>query len=162
MSEIVFHAMPTDLVQQLRNGGADAYAMPPERVVATGSGNPCRHCLDMVPEGAGLLILAHRPFPMLQPYAETGPVFLCAEACARWSGDGVPPILTSSVDYLLKGYTADFRICYGTGKVVAQEEVTDYATALLARPEIAFVDVRSARNNCFQCRIGRAGVDLTI
>ncbi|RGP37994.1 DUF1203 domain-containing protein [Pseudotabrizicola alkalilacus] len=155
MSEITFHALPTELVQHLRGGGADAYGMPPERAVSTGSGTPCRHCLDDVPEGAGMLILAHRPFPALQPYAETGPVFLCADACARWSGDGVPPILTCSVDYLLKGYTADFRICYGTGKVVAQAEVAAYAAALLARPEIAFVDVRSARNNCFLCRIGR-------
>jgi len=29
------------------------------------------------------------------------------------------------------------------------------AEDLLARPEIAFVDVRSARNNCFQARIRR-------
>ncbi|MDR7125063.1 DUF1203 domain-containing protein [Pseudotabrizicola sp. 4114] len=160
MSEITFHAMPTDLAHNLRAGGPDAYEMPPEREVSTGSGTPCRHCLNDVSEGAGMLILAHRPFPALQPYAETGPVFLCADACVRWSGQGLPPILTSSVDYLLKGYTADHRICYGTGKVVAQGGVEAYAAALLTRPEIAFVDVRSARNNCFLCRIGRAEVAL--
>ena len=52
------------------------------------------------------------------PYAETGPVFLCADLCTAWSDDGVPQILTTSPDYLVKGYTADDRILYGTGAIV--------------------------------------------
>ena len=103
-----------------------------------------------------MLVLAYRPFDALQPYAETGPIFLCADDCAGWSGPGVPPILTSSPDYLLKGYSEDQRIVYGTGKVVAKGEVEAYAAALLDRDGIAFVDVRSARNNCFQVRIVRS------
>ena len=156
MPMIAFLPLPSDTVARLRNGGADAYGQPPERAVSKGSGNPCRHCLDFVPEGAEMLTLAHRPFCELQPYAETGPIFLCGQACTAWEGEGVPPILTSSPDYLLKGYTADERIRYGTGRVVPRDEVESYAKALLNRPEIAFVDVRSARNNCFQTRIVRA------
>ncbi|MFT4151419.1 MAG: DUF1203 domain-containing protein [Paracoccaceae bacterium] len=155
MPDLIYQPMPTEAARALRAGAADAYGLPAERVIATSTGNPCRHCLDFVPEGAGMLILAHRPFPELQPYAETGPIFLCAADCAAWSGQGVPPILRASPDYLLKGYTADHRICYGTGRVVMRDEVPTYAAALLARAEIAFVDVRSARNNCFQLRIRR-------
>lgn len=102
-----------------------------------------------------MLVLAYRPFDALQPYAETGPIFLCADECKQWSGTGLPPILTSSPDYLLKGYTADQRINYGTGRVVTKHEIETYAAELLDRPEISFVDVRSARNNCFQLRIVR-------
>ncbi|WP_353473750.1 DUF1203 domain-containing protein [Salipiger sp. H15] len=156
MAKIKFLPLPSDTVSALRNGGPDAYGHPPEKAPSEGAGNPCRHCLGFVPEGAEMLILAHRPFDALQPYAETGPIFLCAEDCTAWSGDGIPPILTSSPDYLLKGYTADQRIRYGTGKVVPRDEVEGYAAALLDREEIAFVDVRSARNNCFQLRIVRA------
>lgn len=47
------------------------------------------------------------------------------------------------------------RIRYGTGRVVAKGELAAYAQGLLDDPDIAFVDVRSARNNCFQCRIVR-------
>ncbi len=136
-------------------GGTDAYGCLPERTVSDGPGNPCRCCLDFVPEGAGMLILAYRPFDAAQPYAETGPIFLCADDCAPWSGEGVLPILASSPDYLLKGYTAEQRIRYGTGKVVTREAAPDYAAALLERGDIDFVDVRSARNNCFQLRIRR-------
>lgn len=155
LEHLRFLPLPTDRVTVLRNGGHDAYGRAPEHVRSDGDRNPCRHCLGFVPKGSGMLVLAWRPFDALQPYAETGPVFLCADACKPWHGQDVPPILTSSPDYLLKGYTADQRICYGTGKVVDREDVVTYAAGLLDRDEISFVDVRSARNNCYQVRIVR-------
>lgn len=155
MEKIKFLPLPSDKVKALRAGGRDAYDCPPETAVSDGEGNPCRHCLGFIPKGAGMLILAYRPFDEAQPYAETGPIFLCADECSPWSGAGVPPILESP-DYLLKGYTVDQRIRYGTGKIVARDDIANYAAELLARDEISFVDVRSARNNCFQTRIVRA------
>ncbi|MFE3839052.1 DUF1203 domain-containing protein [Pseudogemmobacter sonorensis] len=155
MTRIRFLPLPTDKVDALRRGGTDAHGLPPERTLSDGSDNPCRHCLDFIPEGAGMLVLAWRPFTRIHPYAETGPIFLCAQDCPAWHGAGRPPIL-SSPDYLLKGYTADERIRYGSGKIVANAGIEAYAAELLADDEIAFVDVRSARNNCFQLRIARA------
>jgi len=100
-----------------------------------------------------MLILAARPFPAPQPYAETGPIFLCGEDCGPWHGEGVPEILTTAPDYLLKGYGADDRIVYGSGKVVPVDQLSAYAASLLEDRRIAYVDVRSSRNNCFQVRI---------
>ena len=151
-----YEALDSDLVRGLRAGGGDAYGNPAERAISDGDGNPCRHCLRFVPKGEEMLILAHRPFGPVQPYAETGPIFLCAEGCARGGGSDVPAILRSSPDYLLKGYSAAERIIYGTGKVVSKDDLPAYAASLLERPEVDFVDVRSARNNCFQLRIRRA------
>jgi hypothetical protein len=156
MSAIRFVPLPTPAVRALQAGGPDAHGMPPERHVSDGEGNPCRHCLREIPAGAGMLVLAWRPFPALQPYAETGPVFLCADPCAAWEGAGVPPVLTTSPDYMLRGYGADGRIVYGTGGVVPSGALAVRAAELLADPGIAFVHVRSARNGCFQCRIDRA------
>ena len=90
---IRFTAIPTETAARLRAGARDANGLPPERHVATGTGNPCRHCLREVPDGAGMLVLAYRPFHVLQPYAETGPIFLCAGPCDRWAGEGLPPAL---------------------------------------------------------------------
>lgn len=143
-------------VAAVRAGGPDAYGLPAERTISDGVRNPCRSCLHDVPEGAKMLILAARPFPDPQPYAETGPIFLCADDCVPWSGMNLPPILTTSPDFLLKGYSHDHRIIYGTGKVVAQSDLESYAGGLLAREDVAYVDVRSSRNNCFQTRITRA------
>ncbi len=155
MNDVKFLPLSSEQVEKLRGGGVDAYGCGPEVVKSDGQGNPCRHCLDFVPKGADMLVVAHRPFDGLQPYAETGPIFLCADGCEAWSGEGVPPILTSSSDYLLKGYTADQRILYGTGKIVLKQNVADYASSLLENRDVTFVDVRSSRNNCFQTRIVR-------
>lgn len=144
-------------VGAVRAGGPDAHGHPAERAVSDGDGNPCRSCLHEVPPGHEMLILAARPFPELQPYAETGPIFLCADPCEPWAREGVPPILCASPDYLLKGYSAHHRIVYGTGRITPAGEVATYAEAVLSRPGIAYVDVRSARNNCFQTRIVRPG-----
>lgn len=150
-----FVSLPTDLVRHYQTRGVDAYGLPPERAVSDGGGNPCRHCLRMIPMGAGMLILAHCPFPAPQPYAETGPIFLCADACAAGGGEGVPDILASP-DYILRGYGADDRIVYGTGAVVPTAHLMAEAASRFADPRVVYLHVRSARNNCFQVRIERA------
>jgi hypothetical protein len=137
----------------VRADGPDANGQPAERAISTGRGTPCRSCLRDVPEGAPYLILAARPFPKLQPYAETGPIFLCADECAPWTGDCLPPTLQSSPDYLLKGYDADDRIVDGSGRIVESGAILGYAEGLLSDPRVTYVDVRSARNNCFLTRI---------
>ena len=156
MTNLTFHPRPSDKVTALRAGGPDAYGLAPEHATSNGDGMPCRYCLGNIPNGASFLILAHRPFGVLQPYAETGPIFLCADDCTAFAAEGLPPVLTTSVGYLLKGYTAGERICYGTGKIVPPADISAYATDLLSRDEIAFVDVRSASNNYFLTRITRA------
>ncbi|MES0825677.1 DUF1203 domain-containing protein [Ruegeria sp. SCP11] len=149
-------ALPTDDVRALQAGGPDAYGATPERTVSTGAGNPCRHCLQNIPEGKEMLILAHRPFLETQPYAETGPIFLCAASCERHEGAGMPEILTTSPDYLIKGYGLDDRIVYGTGVVTPMDRMSAAITEIFARPDVAYIHVRSARNNCYQARIDRA------
>ena len=147
-------AIPTPVVRAYQAGGPDANGQQPERKVAEGGGNPCRHCLRMIPEGAGMLVLAHRPFPAPQPYAEIGPIFLCADPCQSGAGEVLPEMLASP-DYIVRGYGADDRIVYGSGGVVATEAIPARAGELLADARVAYVHVRSARNNCYQVRIER-------
>ena len=157
MPGITVTALDTEAVRALRAGGPDANGMAPERAVSDGGGNPCRHCLTFIPEGEEMLIVAHRPFDTLQPYAEVGPIFLCARDCARWEGAGLPPILQGGAEErLVKGYSADDRIVYGLGKVVPVPDIVDRARTLLGDPRVAYVHVRSSTNNCFTCRIDRA------
>ena len=149
-----FTALPTETARAYRSGAPDANGMPAERSVSDGGGNPCRHCLQDIPEGAAMLVLAHRPFPAPQPYAESGPIFLCADNCPRWESDGIPPIFRRQEgERLVKGYDADHRIVYGLGKIVPVARVLARAGEVLADPRVAYVHVRSATNNCFTCRI---------
>ncbi len=100
-----------------------------------------------------MLILAYRPFEALQPYAEVGPIFLCAAACARGGGAEQPETLSTSSQYLIKGYSHDDRIVYGTGEIVTPARLPDKAKAIFANPDIAYIHARSASNNCYLARI---------
>jgi hypothetical protein len=161
---LLFSGMPSDLAAAYRAGAPDANGQAPERHISDGDGVPCRHCLGYVEKDAPYLTLAYRPFPELQPYAETGPVFLHAEACPAYDpAQGLPPRhRVSRSQQILRGYGADNRIVYGTGVVVSPNEIEDKATAILARHDVAYVHMRSATNNCFTLRIDRSPADWSI
>lgn len=142
----------------LRAGEPDAYGNPAETAISDGDGIPCRVCLGYVEKDAPYLILAYRPFPALQPYAETGPVFIHAEHCTPYDpARGLPERVRNTANQMiLRGYGANDRIVYGTGSVVRANEVEDRARAIFADPAIAYIHMRSATNNCFTLRIDRA------
>ena len=156
MPAIRFTALPDDVARHYWSGGADAYGQEPERKISDGHDVPCRYGLTELPAGAPYLIVAHRPFKTLQPYAETGPIFLSAEPIQRFEGEGVPEMYLRWSTLLMRGYSADERIIYGTGRIIETEALEDACTELLERPDIAFIHLRSAANNCFQCRVERA------
>lgn len=158
MSAIAFIALDTEEVRALQNGAPDANGQKPERHISDGDGVPCRHCQRDVGKDEPYLILNYRPFPGLQPYAETGPIFLHAEPCERYAATAKAPDMfyKNGRRYLIKGYHENDRIAYGTGAIVEPRDMAAAATKILERPDIAYVHVRSALNNCYQLRIERA------
>lgn len=159
-----YSGMPSGLAAAYRAGAPDANGQAPERQISDGDGVPCRHCLGYVEKDAPYLVLAYRPFPAPQPYAELGPVFIHAEACPAYDpAQGLPPRhRTARGQQILRGYGADDRIVYGTGIVVVPEAIEREAAAILKRPEVAYVHMRSATNTCFTLRIDRANSDWAI
>jgi hypothetical protein len=155
-------ALDTGLVRKLQNGGLDANGQRPERHVSAGGMMPCRHCLTDIKAGEPYLILALRPFTSVQPYAEQGPIFLHAEECARHNdSQDVPPVFLGRESYLVRGYGSDDRIVYdrivyGTGKIVPPTGMAAAARKMFVDQRVNYIHVRSASNNCFQCRIERA------
>ena len=152
----IFSGMSSHEAQAFRAGALDAYDDPPELEISSGTGVPCRHCMKIVPKGKGVLVFAYRPFDTLHPYAETGPIFLCEAECSAPSKTEVPEVLKVSPNYLIKGYTANQRIKYGTGAIVPQPDTDAKLNELLDDPELAFVDIRSAKNNCWLARVTRS------
>jgi hypothetical protein len=149
--------MPSDTAKSYWDGLPDDNGQPPERHISDGSGNPCRHCLKDIAEGEPFLILAWRPFPAMQPYAESGPIFMHAEPCTRHpESETVPAMFRERERFLLRGYGHDDRIAYGTGRIVPVADLEATAGELLQRSDIAYLHLRSGNYNCFQCRIERA------
>ena len=150
-------ALDSTLAKRLQNGGLDANGHKPERHISEGGGMmPCRHCLTDIKAGEPYLILAHRPFSSVQPYAEQGPIFLHAESCSRHpDSQDVPTMFLERKSYLIRGYSANDRIVYGTGKIVAPTAMAEAAGEMFGDARVAYIHVRSASNNCYQCRIDR-------
>lgn len=118
---------------------------------------PCRHCLTDIKAGEPYLILALRPFPSAQPYAELGPIFLHADGCARHpDSQDVPAMFLARESYLMRGYGSDDRIVYGTGRTVAPAAMAAAAREIFADKRVSYIHVRSPTNNCYQCRIERS------
>jgi len=152
-----FVALPTGQARAYQSGAMDANGQAPERRISDGDHIPCRHCLTEVAAGEPYLVLAHRPFPALQPYAECGPIFLHAQPCERCADEAIPPrMFRNWLKLLIRGYNAQHRIVYGTGGHVEATALEQAAADVLAHPEVAYVHVRAAQYNCFQCRIERA------
>ncbi|RWX00735.1 DUF1203 domain-containing protein, partial [Rhizobium leguminosarum] len=111
MTAIRFVAMPTTDAEHLWNGGCDAYDRLPETIVSDGPGHPCRHCLQNIDAGEALLVFAYRPFPELQLSAETAPIFLHKQPCARYTAAHLlPPVLTTNRHFIVRGYSENDRI----------------------------------------------------
>jgi hypothetical protein len=146
--------IPTPQVEALRTGAPDANGQPALRRSARGGANPCRHCLGLIGDGEEKLVLAFRPFEALQPYAETGPIFLHSRACAAYDASVLPAWFAFLDPAIVRGYDADHWIRYDTGDVVRGTELAAACEKILADDSIAYVHVRS-KFNCFQCRIDR-------
>ncbi len=146
--------IPTDAVGRIRRGEADANGQPALLRIAEGLANPCRHCLGLIAEGDKKLVLAYRPFATLQPYAETGPIFLHADRCEQYDSADLPAWFDYLDPAIVRGYGSDHWIRYDTGHVVAGREITEACQAILSDATIAYVHIRS-KYNCFQCRVDR-------
>jgi hypothetical protein len=152
-----FIALPTEEVAALQAGGPDAYGQTPERQISDGDGVPCRHCLTRVAKGEPYLVLAYRPFPSDQPYAETGPIFLHAEPCGRFEEAGiVPEILTERPEFVMRGYDERDRIVYETCTIVPGDRILEDAERLLEMSRVEYLHVRARSSTCYQCRVERS------
>jgi Protein of unknown function (DUF1203) len=152
--KLAVRGIPTADAEQIRHGGPDANGQPALVRRAEGQANPCRHCLQLIREGEDKLVLSYRPFSGLQPYAESGPVFLHAADCERYEADALPGWFAFLSPALVRGYDAADWILYETGRVVEGRALDAACRDILADEAVAYVHIRS-KFNCFQCRVER-------
>ncbi len=152
--KLKIRGISTDECERIWRGGPDANGQPALRRIAEGLANPCRHCLELIPAGSEKLVLAHRPFDSLQPYAETGPIFLHATPCQRYEGEALPYWFDYLAPAIVRGYDENHWIRYDTGNVVAGKDIAQSCQGILSDSTVAYVHVRS-KYNCFQCRVER-------
>jgi Protein of unknown function (DUF1203) len=114
---------------------------------------PCRHCLRWAEPGEGVILFPYAAIPSGHPYSETGPIFVHANECQRYSAtDEYPADFRNG--RVFRGYDSKYNII--DAEVVNGSEPEVVIERLFQNSDTAFVDVRSVTHGCFTFRVQRA------
>ena len=114
---------------------------------------PCRHCLRWAQPGEQVILFPYASIPAGRPYAESGPIFVHAEPCARYAAtDKYPADLRSG--RVIRAYNAQHDMI--AAEAVASGAPETVIEKLLANPETEFLQARSADRGCYTFTIERA------
>ena len=132
---------------------APVYGFPAHAEVATDDA-PCRHCLRTFAAGEDRRILfTYNRFAGVESLPQPGPVYVHADACARYSEDaGFPEELRAS-PRTLEAYACG-RHFLGQ-EFVSDGEFEPAIEKLFAIPGVDYLQVNSTTAGCFTFRIER-------
>jgi len=145
--------LPTEIAEAARHAvkaGASDHAI----VSADSPGSsPCRHCLRWAQPDERVILFPYAAIPSGHPYSETGPIFVHANECQRYSATNEYP-----ADFrngrVFRAYDSNYKIV--DAEIVNGREPEVVIESLFQNPDTAFVDVRSVTHGCFTFRVQRA------
>jgi hypothetical protein len=145
--------LPTEIADAARRAvkaGAVDHALI---TVDSPESSPCRHCLHWAQPGERVILFPYTAIPSGQPYSETGPIFVHADGCQRYSATNEYP-----ADFrngrVFRAYDSKYNIIDAQALDGSEPEVV--IESLFQNRDTAFVDVRSATRGCFTFRVQRA------
>jgi hypothetical protein len=146
-------ALPTEVAERARRA-TEADATDHTLVLADSpTGYPCRHCLRFAKPGERLILFPYAAIPAGRPYSETGPIFVHADACERYSATREYPHDLRK-GRVFRAYNATYDMI--DAEVANGSEPEAIVEKLLQNPKTQFVDARSVTRGCFTFRIQRA------
>ena len=145
--------LPTDIAEKARHTAESGAVDHVVIKVDSPNGYPCRHCLHWAKPGEHVVLFPYASIPPGHPYSETGPIFVHAEPCERYSATGEYP-----ADFrngrVFRAYNADYDII--DAEVVNGDNPEAVIEKMFQNPKTEFVDARSVTRGCFTFRIQRA------
>jgi hypothetical protein len=149
------HALPANILHEVRASGVDAAGNRVERVVASG-GEPLRCCLRNAEADQGLLLFGYEPPIPASPYREAGAVFSHAEPChGPAATDAYPPDWYGRPQ-VLRAYDQRGWIHDAT-RVHDGQDPEAVIAEMLAEPGVAQIHSRNVAYGCYMFAITRAG-----
>jgi hypothetical protein len=153
MTRLHFRGIPDAVAAEVRKTmRAPGYGHPAHRETAQGYG-PCRHCLRTFAIGEEERILfTYQPFMETGSLPAPGPVFIHANPCERYEGNGLPADF-ASLPLVFEAYR-------NGGWLVAQERVGMQASdellqEIFERSNADYAHVRNGEAGCFMARVER-------
>jgi len=148
-------ALPAGELERIRAAGVDDFGNPLEPSTVTGPGAPLRCCLRDAEPGERVVLIAYRPAAVPGPYAEVGPVFVHAEACAGYADEDRYPEGFRARNQLLRAYDALGR---QVENVIVDGPAAERAiTDLFGRPGVAYLHSRNVLAGCYMFAVHPAG-----
>jgi hypothetical protein len=154
MKKSNFRIVPlrTEIAEEARRA---AQSGAPDHAVVTADspiGYPCRHCLRWARPGERMILFPFAAIPPGRPYSESGPIFVHAEPCQRYTA--------------MHEFPADFRKgrvfrAYNSEQDMIDAEVVNgnepeaVIEKLLQNPDTAFLHARSVSRGCYTMQIER-------
>ncbi len=150
-----FEAIPPDRLARIRATMTDEAGHLLTEEAGHPGGSPLRCCLRESRSGERVLLLSYAPPGGRGPYAETGPVFVHAQPCGGYATpDRYPPALRHR-QQVVRAYDHEGRIAAG---VLAADggRAMPVIRGLLARPEVALVQLRNVGYGCYNFAVRRS------
>jgi hypothetical protein len=142
------HAIDPSRLDAIREAGADGHGNPFIPYAASGGGEPLRCCLRHAQAGEQIALISWAPFQQPSLWREVGPVYVHAERCEGYAGDGLPAELRSG-PRVLRTYRPDGSMNYDHNTLVGDEDLQPHLEKLLALPDVSTVHVRTVLPQCF-------------
>jgi hypothetical protein len=145
--------LPTEIAEAARRAiktGAADHALT---TAESPGSSPCRHCLRWAQPGERVILFPYAAIPSGLPYSETGPIFVHAEKCERYSAtDEYPAEFRNG--RVFRAYDSNYNLI--DAQVMNGSEPETVIERLFQNADAAFVDVRSVTHGCFTFRVQRA------
>jgi len=154
MKTLNFQIVPlaTEIAEAARRKAA---AGAPDHAVITAdspNGFPCRHCLRWAQPGERVILFPYEAIPAGHPYSESGPIFVHADRCQRYSATREYPSDFRN-GRVFRAYNANCGMI--DAEVVNGSEPEAVVEKLLQNPETAFVHARSVTHGCYTFGVER-------
>jgi hypothetical protein len=120
---------------------------------AAGGRYPCRHCLGIVEDGRDALLGSYRLERPLGAYWTPSPIFVHADACARFDRDGALPGFMRHTPLSVRAYDAGDQMIYDLSDVASGEDIDALIERCLGDARTRYANIHTARFGCFLCRV---------
>ena len=143
----VVRGIPQSIADEVRRTRrSPGYGHPAHQELATGTG-PCRCCLrPFVPGAEQRLLFTYRPPGQDQTLTAPGPVFIHADHCEAWNGQGFPDALRA-LPLAFEARASHSRV---TALEVDDKRAPESRVLeLLRRDDTGWLHVRHAEAGCF-------------
>ena len=151
-SRFALKALTQEVATYVREHGRDpVWGHAAVTQPATGFG-PCRLCLRTFREGDLRTLFTHDSYAGVSEFPQPGPVYIHAEGCDRYDGDGFPPDLRA-LELTFEGVAAGPRVV--ALERTEGEGVDGAITRLLNLADVDYVNVRNTEAGCFVARVER-------